>query len=226
MGTGQKERLRLCAADTLCVFRPIADRPLVALHRDRCDRLGDRRSIVVVVGRFGEQEDMLIGFGRPVFHSLRQAVRLLPDNIAPQIPAVRTKCKGKLPWDADHILFLNAVPFLWECGVLIGIEAVVGLFAFGAFGKAFAPNALAASGVAVGNVQPKCPVAFQHTAHLTEDFGQAVYIFKRRLFTADLSLGTVVTKPVVGRAGDAHLYVLVRKPFQHLQCIAAQDGVL
>ena len=50
VGTGQKERLRLCAADTLCVFRPIADRPLVALHRDRCDRLGDRRSIVVVMG--------------------------------------------------------------------------------------------------------------------------------------------------------------------------------
>ena len=65
---------------------------------------------------------MLIGFGRPVLHSLRQAVRLLPDNITPQIPAVRTKCKGKLPRDADHILFLNAVPFLWECGVLIGIE--------------------------------------------------------------------------------------------------------
>ena len=81
--------------------------PFPALLRDR---LLDRIRIKEVAGRPRQQKDVFVGLGRTVTDALRQAVDLVPDDVAAQIPAVRTKGKRQHPRDADHVLRLDAVP--------------------------------------------------------------------------------------------------------------------
>ena len=49
----------------------------------------DSLTVEVIFRGFGEQEDIFMGFRTPVFHTFRHGVRLCPNNILPQKPAVR-----------------------------------------------------------------------------------------------------------------------------------------
>ncbi len=53
-----------------------------------------------------------MGFCRPILHAFRYRIRLVPDDLAAQKPAVRPESKCEHPRNADEILGLAS---RWKC---------------------------------------------------------------------------------------------------------------
>jgi len=49
-----------------------------------------------------------MGFATPIFYTLGHRIRLVPDDVLPQIPPVRLQREGDAPGDADEVFGLEA----------------------------------------------------------------------------------------------------------------------
>ena len=180
-------------------------------------RLRNGCGVVVVSAGLGQQENMLIAAGGAVCDALRHGVRLLPDDVRAQIPAVCAQRKGKQPRHADHVLCL-AAPHLAVEGDRLPRPAV------GVLGvEGFALIAL--SGIGVRDVQPEGAVRRENAPDLPENGNQALHIQRRRFLPPDLPVHAVIPQCVVRRRGYAAVHGTVRQGFQHGQGVAAVDAV-
>src|SRR6478672_1622613 len=71
--------------------------------------LPDRLRVVEVTGALGQQEEVLVRGGRSVLNALRHRIRLRPDDVAAQVPAIGSEGEGDHPRDPDEILGLAGV---------------------------------------------------------------------------------------------------------------------
>jgi hypothetical protein len=71
-------------------------------------RLPHRVRVIEIPRRPRQQKHLLMALGRPVRHRLRHRVRLRPDDLAAQVPAVRLEGEREPPRDADEVLRLEA----------------------------------------------------------------------------------------------------------------------
>ncbi len=94
----------------LGVYAPDASLvPLLACFRSFSDRI----SVVQVLLRFGQHENVFMRPGWAVFHALWHCIRLLPDDIAPQIPTTQLQRKGQPPRKPKKILGLQSSRCSW-----------------------------------------------------------------------------------------------------------------
>ena len=172
---------------------------LISCNTARLYRFCNGFGIVVIPRRFRKQEDMFIGFGRSVLYIFGQTVCLVPDNIRTQIPSVRAECKGKHPRDSNHILCLDSVPHNRHSVNRRRRIGTVIVFAV-RFLRCPFPYTLSASGIAVGNVQPKRPVVREYPPDLPKHLYQTADIRLRRFLRPDLPVHAVIPKPIIRRA--------------------------
>ena len=142
---------------------------------------------------------MLVGFCRSVPYIFGQTVCFVPDDIRTQIPSVRTKRKGKHPRNPDHILCLDSVPYNRHSVNRRRRIGTVIVFA-NCFLRCPFPYSLSASGIAVGNVQPKRPVVREYPPDLPKHLYQTADIRLWRFFYSDLPVHSVIPKPIIRRA--------------------------
>src|SRR5690606_2112752 len=71
--------------------------------------LRDCCSIEVVSRRLAKQKDVLVRLGAAVAHALRHRVRLVPDDVLAQIPAIGLESESYSPGDADQVFRLEVV---------------------------------------------------------------------------------------------------------------------
>lgn len=71
-----------------------------ARHRVLRYRLLDRLRVEVVPLALAQQEHVLVRLGAAVAHALRHRVRLVPDDVLPQIPAISLQGERDAPRDA------------------------------------------------------------------------------------------------------------------------------
>src|SRR6266404_2450509 len=152
--------------------------------------LQDGMSVVVIFLFFAEHEYVLVRSGRTIFHALGHGVRLVPNNIASQIPAVRLQGKGEPPWNADQIFVFQA-------------RRVIGPDRHRAIGILFVRSSPAAvpARVAVTDIQPENSVGFQNSAQFGKNVCQLVNITCESWFEPDLSLDPIIPKPPIRRRG-------------------------
>ena len=160
---------------------------------------------------------MLIAAAWPVLGAFRHGIRLLPDDVRAQIPAVCAQRKGKQPRHADHILCLAALHLAVEGDRLTG--PAVGVLGVEGFAL------IALSGIGVRDVQPEGAVRRENAPDLTENTGQALYIQRRRFLPPDLPIYAVIPQCVVRRRGYAAVHGIVRQGFQHGQGVTAVNAV-
>ena len=178
---------------------------------------GNGKPVIEITPALGEHENMLMAAGAAVFGTLRHGVSLCPDHVIAQIPAVGAERKGQHPRNTDHVLLLAAPHRLAERNVL----PVAPLRIFGVAGIAFA----ACAAIAVRDIYPQSSIRAQHPAHLAEYRCQPRNVFLRRSFPPDLCVHAVIPQPVVGRRGHAAMDAALRQGFQHIQTVAAENGI-
>src|SRR5690606_27987415 len=66
-------------------------------------RLPDCVRVVVISRRLRQQENVFVRLGWSIPNTFRHGVRLVPDNIGPQIPAVRLQRECDAPRDSDEV---------------------------------------------------------------------------------------------------------------------------
>ena len=155
--------------------------------------------------------------GAAVFGTFRHRISLCPDYVVAQIPAVGAERKGQHPRNPDHVLLLAAPHRLAEGNAL----PVASLRIFGVAGIALA----ACAAIAVCDIYPQSSIRAQHPAHLAEYRCQPRNVFLRRSFLPDLCVHAVIPQPVVGRRGHAAMNAAFRQGFQHIQTVAAENGI-
>src|ERR1700742_3431851 len=75
------------------------------------DLFFNRGSVVEVPHLLRKQKHLLVGFRRPVLDALWSRVRLLPDDLRAQVPAVGAQRERNHPWNTDEFLRLG---FRWR----------------------------------------------------------------------------------------------------------------
>jgi hypothetical protein len=140
---------------------------------------------------------------RPVLHRLRLAVRLMPDNVGTQIPAILLKRERKFPWNADEVLGLQTLR-CWRaiCHTSGGI-----------FFISMAPGSIA-TGISVSDVQPERTIGFQNSSNFSENRGDMTDILVEIHFSTDLIGDAVVSQPPVRRTRDTTAEGFVRDVLQ------------
>lgn len=149
-------------------------------------RLLHRLVIVTVVLRLGEHEEVFVGAGRTIFHTLRHDIRLVPYDVAAQKPSIFLKGQSQPPRDADQILVLES-------------GRIVGPHVHGAIRILFvrcAPAAIATS-IAVADVQPQDAVALEDALHLGKNIGEILDKFSQRRFQTNLPSNAIIAQSPV-----------------------------
>ncbi len=163
----------------------------------------DRVGIEVIARPLGQQEQILMRLGAAVGDAFRHGVRLVPNDVLPQIPAIRLQSEGNAPRDADEVfrLAVGRVGFQQSadarpraCGLLVTrvyMRAAVTI------------AALAASRIAIPEIQPQRSVIAQHAPHFAKHINQPRNERVRRVLQPDLPGHAVIAQAEVRRAGDA-----------------------
>ena len=71
--------------------------------RAGCNWLLHRVGVKVILRLLRKQENIFVRLGAAIRDALRHRVRLVPDDVLTQIPAVSLKCEGYAPRDADQV---------------------------------------------------------------------------------------------------------------------------
>lgn len=178
-----------------------------------------------VARTFGQQEQVLVGLGAAVRHALRHRVRLVPDDVLAQMPAIGPEREGQHPGDADEVLVLRA--FRGTGRALCMLVSVFGRplavqIAIGAGLGAVRP-----AGVAGPDVEPQRAIVGEHVPHAAEHLDHGRDVLLRRLLQTQLAGMAVVAQSEVGRADDAHLGAdALGRPRAHgVSAVAGFDGV-
>ena len=159
-----------------------------------------------------------------VFHAFWYGIRLFPQNIASQIPTIRSQRKGEHPRDTQQVLRL---------GVLAGdglfqaphdstrVGALLRVLPAGIRMTPVRVATLSASGVAVGNVDPQRAIRLQDSLHLMENLYQLRNKLLRRVFQPYLSVNSVVSELEIRRRRDAALHALAIQLSQDCKRVTA-----
>lgn len=193
--------------------------------------LSHRIRVVVVPRRLRQQEQVLVGLRGPVGHRFRHRVRLRPDDVAAEVPAVRLEGEGDAPRDADKILGLE-VP---DHGVAFrGVPGrqsrlVLGRLRSGQTRRLrHTRRVIEIAGrtgrIRVAEVQPHRPVVPQDAPHLAEHRDHVGNVFLRGPFEAELSVRAVVSQPPVRWAGDHAMHRFRLHLGQDRAAVAAVHG--
>ena len=71
------------------------------------EALGDGIGVIEIAPALAQQEQIFVRLGAPVRHALRHRIRLRPDDVLPQEPAIGAKGEREHPRDAVEVLRLN-----------------------------------------------------------------------------------------------------------------------
>lgn len=82
--------------------------------------------VVGVLFAFGEHEEVFVRSSGPIFHAFRHRVRLVPDDVAAEEPAVVLQRESEAPRDAEQIFVLET---RWIVGA--HVHGAVGIFLVG-----------------------------------------------------------------------------------------------
>jgi len=156
-----------------------------------------------------------------VRHALRHRVRLVPDDVLPQIPAVLLKREGNAPGNANQVFGLQ--PGLHFHRIHRGS---VGFFHGNLPLLRRIPDTLSAARVTVPQVQPQRPVVTQHPSHFAEHTYQFVHIRIGSFLQPDLPLHPIIAKSEVGRACDTGVDASWRKHAQRRKTVAFHHFVV
>ena len=143
-----------------------------------------------------------MALGAAVRDAFRHRVRLVPDNVLAQIPAVSLQGKGHAPRNADQVFVLDSTvihqrfPLVFKVSALVAWRVVVS--------RVFVP---VIPRIAIAKVQPQHAVIGQQFPHQSENLNHRSHKFCRRCFEAKLSRVPVVAQPEVRRRGHAHLHL-------------------
>src|SRR5262249_43093701 len=143
---------------------------------------------------FAEQENVFVAFSRPVGATLRHWVRLVPDNIASQIPAVSLQREGYPPGNADKILRFeprcvleaSCVSSPWMCLNLSSREHRAALKSRPVVVSVLPALRSPTAGITIPQIQPQRPIFPQDTSHLAKYIDHLRHIFLRRRLEAEL----------------------------------------
>ena len=173
VATVQTDRLlRPLRPSSVCSPRSNVPHPLVKSSPGWSSARSSRRppgtvlshcvGVVEIPRRLLQQEQVLVSLRRPVRHRLRHRVRLRPDDVRAEIPAVGTEGERHQPRDAERSFDLAP-------RARTGPLAMVECWSPDSCLET-APNVIVRclSGVAVPQVQPQRPVIPKHPAHLAE----------------------------------------------------------
>ena len=88
-------------------------------ERALLEGLADRVGVVEVAPRLRQEEDGVVGPGRPIPDRLRHRIRLRPDAIGPEPPAPALELEGDSPGNPDQVLRLEpGRPLVHPTGLL------------------------------------------------------------------------------------------------------------
>jgi hypothetical protein len=167
-------------------------------------RLRNSLGVVVIPLRLRQQEDILMRLGAAVAHALGHWVRLVPDDVLAQIPAVGAEGEGQHPGDADQVFRLQSARR--APSLLVTAAALVGPLCTDSALIVIAPAVRAAvRGVAVPNVQPQRAILRQHITHTPKYLGHCGDVFRWRLLQPYLTFVPVVSQAEVRRRSNARL---------------------
>ena len=87
-------------------------------------RSAHRGGVITVVLALAEEKNVLMATRRPVFHALRLAIQLVPNDIGPKIPAFPLQGEGQQPGTPIRSLGFNPSgvdgrTFIARAGVLL-----------------------------------------------------------------------------------------------------------
>src|SRR5690606_31131003 len=131
--------------------------------------------------------------GRSILNAFRHSVRLVPDNIRPQIPAVRLQRECDAPRDSDEVFFLQSV----RNPVIAELDSSLCTAYFRRFTCIILPVFPAVPRITISQIQPQRPVIPQHPPHFPEHLDHLFDVFFRRLLEANLSRYAVIAKPPI-----------------------------
>src|SRR5690606_29975016 len=210
--------VRCCSLQTVTIGRAVLF-ALLPRPADVLARFSDRVGIVEVSRRLAQQEHVLVRPRRPIRHTLRHRVRLVPNYVGPQVPSVRLEGESHPPRDSDKVFDFEDVVF-GQSAVIC--RSIVAPFALPLCGRSCESVAIP---VAIAQVQPDCPVWPQHLANPAEYLNQLGDILLGRLLQADLTVHAVVSKPEVRRRCYHRLHRFRRQDVGHaFGLVAVNDG--
>src|SRR6476660_491514 len=76
--------------------------------------LGDRIPVVQVPLTLAQQKKILVRLCAPVAHAFRHRIRLVPNDVLTEVPAVGAEREGDSPWYAHQVFWLDLT-----CGRII-----------------------------------------------------------------------------------------------------------
>src|ERR1039458_3218276 len=124
--------------------------------------------IVIILFGLRQQEHVFVRLGRPVCHALRHRIRLVPDDVGAQIPAISLKREGDAPGDAEQIFRLCSVYVADP--VFITHATVFYLIAGPESWRVMAR-------VTIAKVKPKSPVVREYISDQTENPNKFCNVF-------------------------------------------------
>src|SRR5690606_24265599 len=145
--------------------------------------------------------------GRSILNAFRHSVRLVPDNIRPQIPAVRLQRECDAPRDSDEVFFLQSV----RNPVIAELDSSLCTAYFLRFTCIILPVFPAVPRITISQVQPQRPVIPQHPPHFPEHLDHLFNVFFRRRFKADLTGNAIVAKAPIRRRSNASMSDSIRQ---------------
>ncbi len=129
--------------------------------------------------------------GRAIFDGLRLAIRLVPDDVGPQKPAIGLKSERDAPRNANQIFGFQT---LWRRGSVVHSARWI-------FFVGISPGPVA-TGIRIADVQPERTVISQHSFHILKNFPEALDVLVKRRFSADLTWNAVIAEAPVRGTGD------------------------
>src|SRR3990172_5451340 len=128
-------------------------------------RLTDRVIVVGIVRFLREEEDLLVRPCRPVLRGVGHRVRLIPDNLRPEVPSGVPEGEGDSPGNPDEVLRLQAARPCRGPPVARGIAEV-----------------------RVAEVQPEGPILPEDAVDLVEDGDDPADVCLDAILSPDLHL--------------------------------------
>jgi hypothetical protein len=143
--------------------------------------------VVAVLFALREHEEIFVRASGPILYAFRHRVRLVPDDVAAEEPAIVLQCECESPRDSEQIL-------VFETRRIVGadVHRAVRVFFVGC-----SPSAVAA-GVTISDVQPQDSVGLEHALHVGEDRRQRLDESSQSGFETDLTFDSVVPQTPIG----------------------------
>ncbi len=159
-----------------------------------------RFMVIGILLAFGQHEEIFVRASRPIFHTLRHCVWLMPDDVAAEEPTIVLQRESEAPRDAKQV-------FVLETGWIVRahIHRAIWIFLVGS-----SPSAVTA-GVAISDIQPQDAVRFNDPSCLCENRGKRLNESCQGRLKANLTFNSVITQSPVGRRGDDTLHRFARE---------------